>query len=157
MIGASHLATAVLCLVVAGCGSAAEETPGSQLSGAQLELTVWPEGEAKGNPQRTRLSCNPASGDVPDPAAACALIAVKGAALFEPTPADTACAELYGGPQEARITGSAFGQDVDSRFSRNDGCEIVRWDAIESFVPIPEWDPSAALPLTSRPDTLPAA
>ena len=138
MIGASHLATAVLLLVVAGCGSAVEETPGSQPGGTQLEITVWPKGEAQGNPHTTRLSCDPASGDVPDPAAACALIAAKGAALFAPTPADTACTELYGGPEEARITGSAFGQNLDSRFSRNNGCEIARWDAIKSFVPFDE-------------------
>ena len=87
------------------------------------------------------LSCDPASGDVPDPAAACAVLVAKGTSLFAPTPADTACAELYGGPQEARVTGSVFGQIVDSRFSRKDGCEIARWDAIELLAPVPEWEP----------------
>lgn len=138
MTGAPYLAAAALSLSVAGCGSVSAEPPGSQPSATQLEITVRPEGEAKGNPHSTRLSCDP---PVPDPAAACALIAAKGAALFEPTPAGTPCTELYGGPQQARLTGSVLGQNVDSRFSRDNGCEIARWDAIALFVPVPEWDP----------------
>lgn len=141
MTGAPYLAAAALSLSVAGCGGVAEDTPASKRGGVQLEITVWPEGEAKGNPDSTRLSCDPPEGDVPDPAAACALIAAKGAALFEPTPAGTPCTELYGGPQQARLTGSVLGQNVDSRFSRDNGCEIARWDAIALFVPVPEWDP----------------
>ena len=141
MVGASSLAAAFLCLWVAGCGSVAEDTPGPQPPGTQLEITVWPKGEGNGNPLRTTLSCDPAGSDVSDPEAACAVIAAKGAAVFEPTPAGMACTELYGGPQEARVIGSVNGQDVDSRFSRKDGCEIARWDAIASFVPVPAWDP----------------
>lgn len=140
MVGASYLAAAVLCLLVAGCGSVAEDTPAPP-RGTQLEITVWPKGEGSGSPLRTTLSCDPASGDVADPEAGCAAIAAKGASLFEPTPAGRSCTELYGGPQEARVTGSVFGQGVNSRFSRTDGCEIARWDAITSLVPVPDWKP----------------
>jgi len=141
MAGATHLAAAVLCLSVAGCGSVAEDAPEPQARGTQLEITVWPKGEGKSNPLTTTLSCDPTSGDVTDPDAACAVVAAKGASLFEPTPAGRSCTELYGGPQEARVIGSVSGQDVDSRFGRKDGCEIARWDAVASFVPVPEWDP----------------
>ncbi len=97
---------------------------------------MWPKGEGNGPPLTTTLTC----GD-PDPDAGCAVIAAKGASLFEPTPGDVACTELYGGPQEARVTGTVDGRAVDARFSRKDGCEIARWDAIASVVPVPDWNP----------------
>lgn len=137
MVGTSHLiAAVVLCLGVAGCGSAADDTPGSQSPGTRLELTVWPKGEGNGPPRATTLTCDGPASD-----AGCAVIAAEGASLFEPTPGNMACTELYGGPQEARVTGSVDGRAVDARFSRKDGCEIARWDAIASFVPVPDWNP----------------
>ena len=137
MVGASYLTAAVfLCLSVAGCGSAADDTPGSQSHETHLELTVWPNGEGNGPPLTTTLTCGGT-----EPAAGCAVIAAKGASLFEPTPGDVACTELYGGPQEARVTGTVDGRAVDARFSRKDGCEIARWDAIASVVPVPDWNP----------------
>jgi hypothetical protein len=39
-----------------------------------------------------------------------------------------ACAEVYGGPARARVTGELRGQQIDARFSRVDGCEIKRWN-----------------------------
>ena len=137
MVGASSLTAAVvLCLGVAGCGAAADDSPGPQSRGTHLELTVWPNGEGHGPPLTTTVTC-----DGPQPAAGCAVIAAKGASLFEPTPGDMACAELYGGPQEAHVTGTSDGRPVDARFSRKDGCEIARWDAIASVVPVPDWNP----------------
>ena len=144
MGGVSYLAAAVLCVsVTAGCGSVAGDSPEPRARGTQLEITVWPKGQGKSDPLTTTLSCNPAGGDVADPDAACTAIAAKGASLFEPTPAGLSCTELYGGPQEARVIGSVSGQAVDARFSRKDGCEIARWDAVASFVPVPEWDARA--------------
>ncbi len=139
MGGCSYLVAAVVCVSVTGCGSVAGDSQEPQARGTQLEITVWPKGEGKSNPLTTALSCDPLGGDVADPDAACTAIAAKGASLFEPTPAGMSCAELYGGPQQARVTGSVSGQKVDARFSRSDGCEIARWDAVASFVPVPEW------------------
>ena len=51
------------------------------------------------------------------------------AATFEPTPGDVACTELYGGPETATVKGTLRGKAVDASFSRNNGCEISRWDA----------------------------
>ena len=74
------------------------------------------------------LSCDPPGGDHPDPEGAClALGRLK--APFAPVPKGTACTDIYGGPQTARVTGTFRGEPVDAEFSRTDGCQIGRWDA----------------------------
>lgn len=52
------------------------------------------------------------------------------AEILDPVPDDQACTMIYGGPQTATITGTLNGEDVDSSFSRTNGCEIARWDAL---------------------------
>jgi hypothetical protein len=49
---------------------------------------------------------------------------------FAPTPPATVCTQIYGGPQEALITGTFRGRRVWARFSRRNGCEIARWNRI---------------------------
>jgi hypothetical protein len=43
---------------------------------------------------------------------------------------DVACTLIYGGPEEARIAGVVGGNAVDTMLSRNNGCEIDRWDRL---------------------------
>ncbi len=50
------------------------------------------------------------------------------AADFAPVPADTACAEIYGGPATARVDGVLDGKPLHTTFSRTNACEIERWD-----------------------------
>jgi hypothetical protein len=40
------------------------------------------------------------------------------------------CTQIYGGPQEALVTGTVRGDRVWVRFSRRDGCEIDRWNRL---------------------------
>src|ERR671911_651435 len=49
-------------------------------------------------------------------------------ARLAPVPELTPCTSIYGGPAEARVTGTLRGERVDARFSREDGCQIARWD-----------------------------
>ena len=44
---------------------------------------------------------------------------------------DQACAQVYGGPQHARITGTVAGRKVDLTVTRTDGCGIRDWDRLE--------------------------
>lgn len=37
---------------------------------------------------------------------------------------------MYGGPQTATIDGLWRGQRVHASYSRTDGCEIARWEAL---------------------------
>lgn len=56
---------------------------------------------------------------------------------FAPVPGETACTEIYGGPQTALVRGTFRGRRVWARFSRTDGCQIARWDRLSFlFVPL---------------------
>ncbi|MEU6486233.1 SSI family serine proteinase inhibitor [Streptomyces sp. NPDC046887] len=54
---------------------------------------------------------------------------------FAPVAEGTMCTMQHGGPATAHITGTWRGEDVDARFSRTDGCEIARWDALKPVLP----------------------
>jgi hypothetical protein len=45
-----------------------------------------------------------------------------------------ACTQIYGGPEEASITGTIRGQRIDATFKRTDGCEITRWKKVEPLL-----------------------
>jgi hypothetical protein len=55
---------------------------------------------------------------------------------LQPVPPDVACTQIYGGPEEARIAGTVRGKAVDAMLSRNNGCEIDRWDRLASVLEI---------------------
>jgi hypothetical protein len=40
------------------------------------------------------------------------------------------CTQIYGGPEEALVTGSFRGRKVWARFSRVDGCAVDRWNRL---------------------------
>lgn len=84
------------------------------------------------------LGCHPSGGNHPDAAAACAALdkAVReGADPFGPVSRDATCTMVYGGPVTARVTGSWRGRPVDADFSRANGCEISRWNALVPALP----------------------
>ncbi|MEX2211316.1 MAG: SSI family serine proteinase inhibitor [Gaiellaceae bacterium] len=125
--------TAVLLAAVAaacGGGSAAGEAAATRLT-----ITVWPEGRAAGGARQWSLRCAPVGGTHPSRVKACARIAAV-QNPFRPTPRDQACTQIYGGPEEARITGVFRGWKIDARFARNDGCQIARWDRIRVLFPV---------------------
>lgn len=79
------------------------------------------------------LTCDPPGGDHPDPEAACAVLDAAPSLdpnPLEPVPPDVACTEIFGGPQTAVVEGTLRGAPVSIEFSRVDGCEIDRWDAV---------------------------
>lgn len=51
------------------------------------------------------------------------------ALLIDGPPRDRVCTEIYGGPDEAAITGTLDDQPVDVVVTRNDGCGIDDWDS----------------------------
>lgn len=105
-------------------------THGGAPEGAtRLTVTVWPGGSAP--PQRWQLTCEPSGGDHPDPAAACAALSSV-ADPFAPIPPDRACAQIYFGPQQARIAGTWRGRPVDAAYARADGCQNERWRALSA-------------------------
>ncbi len=57
------------------------------------------------------------------------------ALLVDGVPPDQACTEIYGGPDEAFITGEIDGRPVDATVSRSNGCEIDRWEQLVGLIP----------------------
>ncbi|MCV2393168.1 subtilase-type protease inhibitor [Actinotalea sp. M2MS4P-6] len=120
----------------AGGGAAGTRPSGSpSLEGLAADLTVSVDASGEGDVQVWTLTCDPPGGDHPDPEWACAALeAAGGVAAFEPVPRTAVCTEIYGGPQTAHVEGTVGGEPVNADFSRQNGCEIARWDALQALL-----------------------
>jgi hypothetical protein len=98
-----------------------------------LRISYW-EGSGQKPDVAWTLRCDPASGSLVRPARACRRLAAGGATLFAPIPPDTACTEIYGGPQRARVVGTVTGKYIWATFVRTNGCEIDRWQRISPWL-----------------------
>ena len=110
-------------LALAGCG--AEDGGGAPVGPApvtRLTVRVDPDGRGPDPAKEARVRC----GDGPG----CAAAAKLRPRDLEPVRPDVACTELYGGPETATIEGTLDREQVDARFSREDGCEIARWEKV---------------------------
>lgn len=108
--------------------SPATPTPASR---SQLSITV---DDGTGKTTHWTLTCDPPGGTHPDPDAACAAVDGHRSAL-KPVPAGRACAQVYGGPERATITGSWRGERITATLSRTDACQTARWNALVPLVP----------------------
>jgi subtilisin inhibitor-like len=113
-------------VLLAGCGS--DGSGGSSRPRYDLTISYWPTGRA-GDAQSATLTCDPDGGSHPDPNGACDALLQHEDAL-NPVAGNVACTELYGGPQLATVNGP----DVHAVFSRTNGCEIARWDALRPVI-----------------------
>ena len=104
------------------------------LASTSLHITVWPNGQGHGPQRSYTLTCAPTDGTLPHRLGACRALA-RLRTPFAPTPAKVACTQIYGGPQEALVTGRFRGALVRVRFNRRDGCEIERWDRVAFLFP----------------------
>lgn len=121
------LAAAALAAVVA-VAPATAAAPATQ-----LRVTVWLDGRP-GPSHALTLRCAPTGGTHPARAAACRRLAALPQPL-RPVPKDTICTMVYGGPQEALVTGKLNGRSVWARFSLRDGCQIARWQRLRPLLP----------------------
>ena len=118
-------AACALALLGAGCGDDDDGGGSDRQRGADLLVTVRPEGN-EGPVRRRRIECGrlgPQAGE-----RTCRGLAGLTAEQLAPVPAGTACTQIYGGPAKARVRGVLRGERVDARFELSDGCEIERWD-----------------------------
>jgi hypothetical protein len=139
---------AVVLLTTAACGqnsgtqaggSVTPTSPGdsgaaSDGAAGRADLTIVVN-DGRGSTTTWHLTCSPAGGDHPTPAKACATLAEHGATALPPVPPDRMCSQLYGGPHTAHITGTWQGKPVNATFSRTDGCQTARWDALVGLLP----------------------
>ena len=117
-------------------GASAEPTASTAPDVVPAQLTILLDETGSGTTRETALTCVPTGGDHADPEAACAALAAVGAAAFAPPSRDEMCTEQYGGPQVATVVGTVDGTEVRARFSRTNGCEIGRWDALAAVLGI---------------------
>ena len=133
---AADAATTDAATTVAPPATTAEgTTTASAAPATDLRIEVWPAGRKAGPSTTLRLTCDPPGGDVPDPARLCAALAARTDPFAAPR-GDEACTEIYGGPEEAQVTGTYRGTPVDARFDRTNGCAIERWsDVVGALAP----------------------
>jgi hypothetical protein len=115
------------CLALVACGSESEDDAGGTAApgpqGASLTVSVQPKGP-DGPTERRRIVCE----RLGEGSATCRSLGELTVKRLAPVPATVACAEIYGGPDTARVTGELRGERVDARFNRTDACETKRWN-----------------------------
>jgi hypothetical protein len=121
------LPLALICVSLAACGD--EAAPAGSADVTKLTLRVDGDGSGPTKALTLELACAK-----PDENDACAAASKLSAADLAPTPADTACTQIYGGPETASIKGTLNGEPVDATFKRTDGCEIKRWDTVSPLL-----------------------
>jgi hypothetical protein len=126
------LAAIVASMAAAGAAGAAGTAAAAP--GTQLRVTVWPAGQP-GAFQSWTLACAPAGGNHPARTASCRTVARVGVAGFRPVPPRTMCTQVYGGPQQALVTGVLDGRRIWARFNLRDGCQIARWKRLAPLLP----------------------
>ncbi|RKN37988.1 SSI family serine proteinase inhibitor [Streptomyces hoynatensis] len=112
-------------------GSDARDGDPAEAGTHRLTITVTGAGDADGT---FVLTCSPAGGDHPQSQAACDTLR-EAAEPFAAQDEDALCTYMYGGPAEATIRGLWAGEQVDAHYSRANGCEIARWDALVPALP----------------------
>ncbi len=127
-IRGAALATLAATAAGLGCGSALA-TPSVSAGGpTELRIVYLADGARPERRIVRRLACDPPRGTLPRRFAACAALARTGGASLRPVPPDTACTELYGGPQVLVVVGRIAGRPVWVQLRRDDGCQIARWE-----------------------------
>ena len=119
-------------VAVAGCGGKDSSSSGGDSPTADLQISL----SVRNSEQPSKLwtlRC-PAGGTLPNAAEACSKLAQIDDP-FAPVPKDTACTQIYGGPELADVSGTFDGKPVNTQFSRGDGCEIERWKKVGFLFP----------------------
>ena len=127
-MGPLALVVLVAVVLAAGCGS-----EGSAAGPPRYDLTVtyWPTGRS-GQPRIATLACDPDGGSHPNYAQACDAL-LQHEDVLEPVAGNVACTQIYGGDQVATLSGGG----VTASFSRENGCEIARWDKLAPILELP--------------------
>jgi hypothetical protein len=127
----SSLVVAGLAVCAAGCMGPLDRGGVIRAPSTALEISLSGGGETV--TKTWTLRC-PRGGTLPNPAEACGRLAAL-EHPFAPTPKSAACTLIYGGPQTAEVRGTYKGQPVQARFSRENGCEIARWNRVRFLFP----------------------
>jgi hypothetical protein len=121
-------------LLLTACSAGGDDSLATAPSPAPALYVALDRGD--GTPaQKWTLDCGtPESSTHPEAEAACAALDALDDP-FAPLPEHLACTDIYGGPQEARVTGAWSGSEVDLVVRRSNGCEISQWDSLVPLLP----------------------
>jgi hypothetical protein len=130
--GARYLLIAAICAAAAtACGSTMAPTGAAapaSTTAPKVSLDIRVSG-VQGKPaEHWTLQCDPVGGTHPDPAKACAIL-LKAKAPFAPAPKRAACPMIMVSSKIAKVTGTYFGQHIDTTFTQG-GCQLARWAKI---------------------------
>jgi Subtilisin inhibitor-like len=120
---------AVIAAVV-GCGTSSAGTGGAS---TDLRISFFAEGRTESVTSSWTLRCDPAAGSLPRRAAACQKLDTM-RNPFAPLRKDLQCTQIYGGPEQAVITGTHEGRRVWVLLAQRNGCEIARWRKLSFLV-----------------------
>ena len=116
-----------------GAGQSAPNAP-AQTPATDLQITLWEQGRTqRAAPTRWTLKCDPNAGTLPRRAAACDRLE-KLSNPFAPPAKNLVCTDIYGGPQQAVISGRHQGKRVWITLAARNGCEIARWNKLRFLV-----------------------
>lgn len=116
--------------LVAACGSASESGDGDT-DPPTTELAFVIDLGDGGEPQSVELDCATADGAE---AQVCADLVAAHPDVFEFSDPGQPCTQIYGGPETIEVTGTVEGQAVEVDYSRENGCEIDRYDRIAEIL-----------------------
>ena len=127
---AAALAVIACAALAAGCG---EDDSGSTSGGADAatELTITLDRDGNDGPEPPLGAQVRCPGDGP---AVCDSVDALPEDPGAPTDPQTACTEIYGGPDELTVTGSLRGEPIDAAFTRENGCEIERFERFSELL-----------------------
>jgi hypothetical protein len=137
---------AVFSVVLLGaCGDSDEADSGDASTAGDSSLTVTLDPDGPDGPEEEttdEVSCEEGSEE-----AVCQAIAEIDVDALGPVSPDTACTELFGGPDTASLEGTMEGEEVDVDLTRANGCEIERFDAAVPLLQAlyPDYEPGGSL------------
>ena len=114
--------------------SASALAPAATTSSTSVRVTYWDDGANEAASVTWTLRCNPPRGSLRRPAVACDRLSAGGPKLFAPLPKAAVCTQIFGGPQRARVVGTVMGKRIWATFSRQDGCQIGRWNRLAPWL-----------------------
>jgi hypothetical protein len=128
-----------------GCGDSDDADSGDAFTDGDSSLTVSLDPDGPDGPEEEmteEVSCEDGSDDP-----VCLAVAGMDVEALEPVSPDTACTELFGGPDTASLEGRIEGNDVDVDLTRANGCEIERFDAAVPLLQalFPDYEPGGAI------------
>lgn len=114
-----------------GAGSGGSAASTNPAGAAKVSLDVRFSGSSNTPAAHYTLRCDPDSGSVAHPAAACAKL-MKDSSLFGPLPTHVVCPMIMGSAGPVTVTGTYMGRAVHENL-QDGGCDLSRWEKLKQI------------------------